>query len=223
MATRPPIQVGSVSFATKKALTEFTRSILYRYQPGHTVTDPADHEFLLGLLSLHRQAAKKIGVGVQSFQVESQWGNQGFWLTRTDGTRTDWSFVFCISPPSRAQEVTKVFRHEIRQQIVEAKALAFVNSNTIYCEVTGIAITQDTAHVDHNPTFESLLATFLTQWSLKIEQIEISESSDGSLEAQFIDRDLAKKWSSFHRQHARLRLVSQQANLSLLRRRVKGA
>ncbi len=87
----------------KKAL----QTVLYRYPVGATVDDPVDVELLTATLNQHRQRDAKIGVGVASFQVEQNLGSRGFWLTRHDGSRTDWSFIACLTPPPADAQVRR--------------------------------------------------------------------------------------------------------------------
>jgi hypothetical protein len=204
------------AFATKTAARRALQDVLYRYPPGTTVTG-TDVDFLAAVVACHPERDVKIGAGVASFQVEQNDGSRGFWLTRIDGTRTDWSFYACLTPPSAAAEATAGFRSEIRSQIEAFKDEAF-NRGDVRCEITDEPLVRATAHVDHARPFNDLLRSFLFYEALNIAEVSVDPTRDGETETRLADRALAARWSSFHADEAVLRLVSQRANLSLLRR-----
>jgi len=88
--------IGSHTFDTQTAAVAFIQEVLYR----HPLLEPihgADHEFLLELLKRHPRKEEKIGVGVKHFTVEkAQGGTQCFYITRVDGSRSDFSFMKCL-------------------------------------------------------------------------------------------------------------------------------
>jgi hypothetical protein len=214
------IVIGDQAFATKKAATEAIRAVLYAYESGATVSDEHD-AFLRGLIALHPESESKVGAGVESFQVQDNAyvNSRGFWLTRVDGTRTDFSFVSCLTPPSREAEAKKAFRTEVRRQLEAFRDRNYKPGQVLFCEVTGEPITRETAHVDHNPTFESLAAAFLAERGLSMSSVGVEPTRDGVMENRLADRALAEAWADYHKAHARLRIVSKKANLGLLRRK----
>jgi hypothetical protein len=216
-----PIRINDKVFPTKTAATNAIRSILYRYQPGETLND-TDSFFMLGVLALHPHASLKIGCGVRSFSVEQYEWTRGFALTRIDGTRTDWSFVVCLTPPTPAKEAAAGFRTEIREQIKDFRCSFFRTNNAPTCPITQAPLVNDlTTHIDHDPPFEEGLRAFLADRSLQLDAIEVNASQDNDLETRLLDRDLADDWQRYHQQHAGLRAVSKKANLSNLRKKVK--
>lgn len=215
------IRIGDHVFASKKLATEHIRAVLYSYQPGQTVSD--EHAvFLADLLDHHPNRAAKIGVGVASFQVQRNVGSVGFWLTRTDGSRTDFSYISCLTPPSPVVEAKAGFRHEIREQIQEFRRRSFADGRSVRCPVTNDLVTSDRAHVDHDPTFDRLLVDFLSARFIDVSAVEVEPSRDGVTFTRLADRRLAEDWRAYHAHHARLRIVSIRANLSILRRRTPG-
>lgn len=212
------IQIGTAVYRTKKAAGDAIRVILYAYAVGTTVTD--EHaEFLANLLELHPERDDKVGVGIQSFQVEQNVGSRGFWITRKDRTRTDFSFLSCLTPPTAEAEARAGLRNEIRDQITAFRNMRFATCTTIPCEVSGEPVTSATAHVDHEPTFDELHRRFLADAGILLAGVSVEPTRDGETATRLADRALADAWSRFHRTHARLRIVSRRANLSLLRRR----
>lgn len=213
-----PIRIHDKVFPTKTAARNAIRSILYRYQPGQTLND-ADSFFMLGVLALHPHAQLKVGCGVQSFSVEQYPWNRGFALTRIDGSRTDWSYVVCLDPPTPAQEAVKGFRTEIRGQIKDFRCDFFRQTTNPVCPITRTPLVNDlSTHVDHDPPFEDLLSAFLVSQGLCLEQIQTDATQDNDLDTRLTDRALASEWREFHRRHATLRVVSKKGNLSHRRR-----
>ena len=211
------ILIGDTWFPTKSAATHAIREVLYRYRTGDTVSD-ADAAFLMGVLARHRQAKAKIGCGVASFQVEQNQGSRGFWLTRIDGSRTDWSFVTCLTPKSHEGEVHDAFRTAVRDQIVAFKTAQFA-AGPVCCPHTGERLAcDDLAHVDHQPPFLQLVRDFLTIRGLTLDDIQVVPTVDGNTASELSDQSLAAEWSRYHATHARLTVVSRRANLGLLKR-----
>lgn len=85
--------IGPHTFATKGAAIEFIQKILYSHDLRVPITGD-DHEFLMELLKKHPRVTEKTGSGVTHFTVEpAQGGTRCFYITRTDDTRDDFSFL----------------------------------------------------------------------------------------------------------------------------------
>jgi hypothetical protein len=181
---------------------------------------PEDDEFLRDLLALHPDAATKVGVGVERFEVRRNFGNtDGFWIVRTDGSETDFSFPKCLYGSSKEAQVRSAMRCTIIDQIQHARDRAFGSSLTITCEVTREQITRETCHMDHNdPPFIEIADAFAAEHG-GYEAIE-TVAADGEIGRRFVEDALAEEWSRFHAERAKLRPVSKKANLSILRRGV---
>ena len=107
---------------TQTAAIEHFRSILHAYKNGDTVTDPSHHDDLAALLeryddSITRELSK-IGSGIERFErrINGQAGyaTPGFWVVRTDGSATDFSFYTAVrgTPKPRAHEFADACRAE---------------------------------------------------------------------------------------------------------------
>lgn len=214
-----PIHIGNRLYKTKKSAGDAVRDILYAYQIGDTISD--EHAcFMAHLLELHAEREQKIGAGIASFQVEQNIGSRGFWITRVDGTRTDFSFLSCLTPRTPEMEARAAFRTEVREQIQDFKEKEFLGVLMIACPVTLAGVSKSTAHVDHfNPTFEELLAAFLD--GAPLTSVAVQPTADGETDTRLSDNVLAERWRSYHQENAKLRIVSRKANLSLLRRGIK--
>lgn len=217
-----PILIGDLWFPLRGAAQEACQAVLYKYPPGSVVTDPEDEKFLLDLLQLHPNKDTKIGCGVARFEVrpsEKQSRQRTLWLVRTDGSETDFSFVKCLTPPTHARLVRAALREAIVPQINEFVRNAYTSGGQVQCPLTRADLSdRKQAHVDHHkPTFDELAQAFAEAeggW----EAISVT-SSDGMTGHRLADAHQAQAWDEYHRANASLRLVSIQANLSLLRKR----
>jgi Protein of unknown function (DUF3223) len=217
---RKPLLVGSRVFPFKRDAEDACRKILYRSQSGGRVVVPADVQFLLDLLELHPEREIKIGVGIAHFEVRSnpRFGKQrSFYLIRTDGTETDFSFVKCLRPPTHRQLVMAAMRREVEGQIIEFAKHEYRVSSHVLCPITRRYVERDAAHVDHSsPTFLELAEDFAGR-SGGWYELSVAHA-DGSIGVQLGSSHQAGAWRKYHRERANLRIVSIEANLSLLRR-----
>lgn len=213
---RRVFRIGSREYRSKEAAKVAIRQVLYRYQLGASVAQ-ADHEFVADLLRLHPDADRKGGVGIARFEVCRNGGTRGFWVIRTDGSETDFSYLECLRASSHQEKVRGAMRSAIVEQRDQFRDQAFA-AGVVTCAITGVLLTEANCHVDHfNPTFEQLADEFVVGEG-GYEAVDVV-SEDGMIGSRLVDPQLQRRWQEFHGSRAQLRLVSAQANLSLLRRR----
>lgn len=95
-AMTKPLIVGDKHFRTQTEATAFIKELL-NSQPFKVVIPEPHHSFLSALLAFHPRAAEKIGTGIHHFTVEpALHGTRCFYLTRVDGTKTDFSTGKCV-------------------------------------------------------------------------------------------------------------------------------
>jgi hypothetical protein len=215
----PKFWIGPREYPSKKAAQEAVRDVLYGYSVGSIVDKEEDHLLLLDLLDLHEEADAKIGTGVEAFAIAPPLKGPypGFEVIRTDGTRIDFSYLACLTPPTYRQQVRAAMRLE-----AEANSTAYLTSraeaNTLVSDESGRALDVTDTHVSHyrGPSFAELAAAFAHDaggW----DAIELTTSSDRG-RGQFTDRQLAERWRAYHQEHAVLALLSSQENLRRPRR-----
>jgi hypothetical protein len=216
-------QIGARIYFSKGEATDAVRAVRDKYPVGVTVSDPEDARFLYDLLCMHPSAAQKIGLGVHSFQVErnapaigNPQGNVGFWLTRVDGTRTDFSFLICLTPPKHEHKVKSALRSEVQEDIAAFKCWFFnTHGVQVPCALTGEIVTPETCHVDHEPSFDSLVKGWMSAENLTWDLLRVRPQEDGETGGRRLqDAPAVASWVLYHRQHARLQIVSIRANLS---------
>jgi hypothetical protein len=100
MARGQPVNLATRSFPTKGQAAAFFKSMLNRYRPGDRVADD-DAADLRSLLDRHPESARKIGSGIDHFEVmAAEYDTQCFCVVRTDMTRDDFSYRQCLGPKS---------------------------------------------------------------------------------------------------------------------------
>jgi hypothetical protein len=218
------VEIGGRVFRSKTSLTEHVRQLVRKYREGERLRGE-DEALVMDLLQRHPWVSEKVGVGVKWITVRTNVNavgrpTRGFWITRHDGTETDFSWVACVTPPSLASDVRSAFRAAISSQVEAFRRSAFDGPRVPFCPLTGWSLSPETAHVDHEhpDTFEALVNRFLAGQGLRIEDVPTGGWQDGSLETVLSDATLLRAWQEFHSEHARLRLLSRTANLSHARK-----
>lgn len=175
-------------FETKISRTKECRTIIERARAhGNKVSDE-DAVFLKWLLENHKEKATKIGCGIASFGVEKTlWGNYGFFLTRVDGTRTDFSFVECVTPRSHLQEVKMACRTAIR------------------CDVKNLKQAGNIAHHE-GKTFDQIFNEWVA--GKDIATLAVNPTRDNDVETYFIDSGVAQDFRDFHNKLAVIKNVT---------------
>jgi hypothetical protein len=203
---------------TKKALMEYFGAMLWRYHIGATVT-PADEDALRWLIQQHHEYQQKCGGGIAGFTVvETIYGARSFAIVRNDGSVTDFSYRGCFSRPSARAEVLAALRHEVADDIQDAKARYFSEHGDefgcVRCALTGNLIDISQSHADHAPpwTFQILAEAFLDVRGVAVSYDLLEPSADNQHRRRLADRALAAAWRSFHHSKADIRVVDARAN-----------
>lgn len=209
---------SALAFPSKAKARKHFSDMLARYDVGDTV-QPQDAMELGLLLLRHESADEKIGVGVDSFMVVRPDGYEGkcFGLRRVDGTATHFSYLHCLAPYTKKTTVMRAAREAVEDTIHSVRAKAFDSGKPVVCEVSGVPVTWDTAHVDHaSPTF----AEIVDRWrgNRTWDEIEVVEGLD-VFGDRFAERE-RRSFRSFHDAVATLRIVAAKVNCGQLRRRV---
>lgn len=218
---RKSIFVNGQLFNSKKSLKTHIRSIVSRYKDDEFLGE-ADLQFMRSVLDFHRWRDEKIGVGVVSMTVRTNrpYATRGFWLTRLDNTTTDFSWIECVDQPSQRRDVLAAMRAVIADQKESFRTIFFSSTSEPRCPVTGEPLDMGTCHVDHEPplSFEKLTTDFIVEKKIDLEAVLLTGYGDGETKQELADESLRRAWQEYHRQYARLRILSPKANLSLTRR-----
>jgi len=218
--------VDGTMYRTKKELTDAVRAILSAYEAGARVTQ-RHFDFLLSLLSYRPEADEKVGVGVAAFEVRPVPGYEhvsSFWAIRQDGTEVSWSYTKVINGSRKPMaRFRKACRAAIADQLLDFKLRWFkehAKGGYFTCPFTGERVAAERAHVDHVPplTLDALVRAFIKARGLEINSIgsqeSLPENAETGIGRVFADASLSEDWQAYHRKHAKLRVVSDTANLS---------
>lgn len=212
MGKRTSFVINRVVFPTKTAATRHCSGILGK--PGLSEEDSA---FLRDLIERHPERDQKVGVGIRRFFVAADgFGRRCFWLERVDGSRTDFSFKSCLTPPTHETDVRQALRHLITEQIIAFRDNAFSLSPEVPCAITGAMVNSDGSHIDHRPplTFLGLIESFFAGSGLSYETVPVKPTADGDTATYLADEQIANAWCEYHRANAVLQIVTKRANLS---------
>lgn len=221
-----PVLIGDRLYLRKKDALAAVQAVRNRYKPGERVSDPEDEAFLHDLLDKHYDADQKRGAGIDHFQVRrTTKGSVGFHIIRTDGSDTDFSFMVCLDgEPSQRQNLLATMRDAVKWQVIAVKNKAFEEAGEerlVTCALTGDLVAEDEVHVDHfDPDFIDLATHYVSAqggW----DAFPLLNGLDNTVGSVFADDTQREAWESYHQEHANLRVISIQANLSLRRRGVR--
>ena len=95
------ITIKTRTFDKHGDAVSFFRGILQSYSNGHRVCDE-DMQELLALLERHDEKKEKKGSGISHFYVDvaPEGFTRCFWISRTDGSVVDFSFMHCLEKKS---------------------------------------------------------------------------------------------------------------------------
>lgn len=214
--------VDGEHFRTQKDLLERLRKILHSY-PFYQPLNESDTRFLYALVEgYHPSAEIKIGPGVARLEIRQNQiyrQNREFWIIRTDGTETDFSFMECLRPSKRIDKFKNACRAAISPFMARIKQDYWAGRASAICPLTGAAMTFDDSHVHHAGAndFAAIVEAFIAHEGLDLEAVELSGATDSVIGDRFIDLELERRFVDFHNSRADLQVVSKFGNLSTAR------
>jgi hypothetical protein len=229
--SKPITLSNGKEWKTQKAAEVHFRGILHAYENGDIISDLDHHDDLVALLERYDNAitktTSKIGCGIDHFErrlnANVGYATPSFWVVRTDGTATDFSFYTALKgePKPRSQEFIDACRAAVAADLRRAKDTHFklhADANgQILCDLSDEPISPENAHLDHAyPTFGVMVVMFRAAqgWHDTIPDGILTPSQDAQTTTKFADPDTATKFREFHRRGAKLRVISRRANLS---------
>lgn len=213
--------IDGKEFTSKKSVTDYVRAeILYKYADLVRISE--EHlRFMVSLLQYHPWGEQKIGPGVVDMWIAKNpnFPTRGFYLSRTDGTTTDFSFLQCVQTGSVVRDLREACRAAIVPTVLAVKNAAF-DAGQVVCPIKQRVVTKTDCHVDHEPpnTFAAIFAAYL-ETGIKPDSIALKHD-DNDAGTKFSSEQDATAWVSFHNQIAKLRVISKEANLSDVRKSV---
>lgn len=233
------LQIGRFTFETKAKATAFMQKFIDDRKERGSIQEfdvwlrsNEDFEFLYALVRRHPHSDNKIGCGIKSFEiVKTVWNNWCLYLTRQDGSRTDFSWRECLKATPEGQSMVKAMRRAVDLQILE-----YLETKTFKGQLCCLCNKAVAEHVDHVPpdTFEVISGAFLKMQESKPPRkpsqpddrenrvhhkgLIDTYSDDGDLGRRFTDPTIEKEWQDYHRNQAVLRFLCAFCNLSVVKK-----
>ncbi len=225
---KPTFSLGGMTFDAKTRVSEYVKGVLSS-TPFEQALTGVEFLVLRDLLNWHPDAEQKIGVGIERIEVrrnETHAKNaRGFWLVRSDGSETDFSYLKCLQGErSHRIKFLAACRFAVKDHITLYRDEFFRVAPVPTCALTGVPITPENSHVDHTPpyTFERITQAFAMLNGLDMEDVSLTLGGmDGVLVPLFSSLTMRDNFVQFHNNHAALRVISAQANLSIVPKSVR--
>lgn len=218
-------EIDNRLFESKKDLEEYIKEILHKYNLKSELIEE-DFSFIHELLKKHPEYENKKGLGISAIKVDldREWGRtRCFYLVRIDNTGTDFSYKKCLTPSinsDKKKNFSASARSAVRDQVIKFLNQEFFNkqdsSARIKCELSGKLILKDESDVDHIPpnTFYNIVQDFIINAEIEINNVEFVGFADNEFRREFKNEELRLAFSKYHKQVAKLRVISKKANLT---------
>ena len=211
--------------------------------PWDTPLSPEDDAFVRENLQNHPDVKEKIGVGIDHFVVaDDGQGSCCIRLVRVDTTSTPISMWSCLNKSNPFDMFSAACRAAVVSDVIAAKNAAFgfgtgpqpgevfdaasvwlMGNPMIICPVKKVGITYSQAHVHHDDPwpFEKIVRAFIeSRPDIDANNLcaYVCRNPNLDTKIQLKDLKLATDFYVFHKERARLVVVSGEANTSKLRK-----
>lgn len=206
-------------FPTKEAVKARVQGILNGGAIGQPLGQ-SEERIMLDLLAHHYDAKSKIGCGVARIEIRRspEYGSKTFYIVRKDGSTTDFSYTKCLESHPAEHKFIDACRHAVKPHIDWYRAQFFRTAVKPTCPLTGQPLTLENAHVDHCPpfTFERIVSSFAMLIGVDQDNPALVRHGD-NLTIPLLANDLLRdRFVQYHNNVAQLRVVSDQANITLV-------
>lgn len=123
MSKRKVFVIGSETFVTQGALKKRIQEILRQYKNEQELSNH-DFLFMLEVLKNHPNYNIKNGIGIKKIFVRQNpvyKNTRGFWLSRLDGSETDFSYLECLTETKHEKKFLNACRVAIEPYTQEYK------------------------------------------------------------------------------------------------------
>lgn len=146
-----------------------------------------DKKFLLELLKHHPDYDLKIGSGISNFFIKkTRWNNNGFYIKRIDGTETDFSYLSCLNPKSKIQNIKEACRSAISEDMMKISRRGYIAHHVIpFIDIFNLWIKDK-----------------------DINSIKLNDTVDNCVVTCFSDEKLSQNFRNFHNSIAKIKEVS---------------
>lgn len=217
--------LGDYCFKTISAVKQQIDAILSMYENDNLITNAEHYRFLNDLLHCHPNVHEKFRNSIENKYRKVN--NIALNLIRDDGSETDISYMKCLRKTLLQKQqlstdeklrlfyrdCTSAFREAIAYQIKDFRTQFWKNKRQSKCPITGITTTPSSSHIDHELPFQNIMHAFLRNHVLPVDLLQSKDNQEGKM---MKEGKYKKEWQSFHKTHAKLRMVHKTANLSVL-------
>lgn len=213
------VTLGRFTFRTKTAAKQALRDIRDASPDRIPILDDDAVDLLLGVLAAHPQSTEKVGVGVAGFFAarSPDFPSRCFYVRRTDGSETDFSWNEAITPTTPIVRLRMACRNAINAHRLSFRDQAWPIGEVTgrICPITGDVFERTEAHIDHQPpqTLMALVESWLGASHLSVAEVPIIHTGDLRSVDTFADGEQESSWVAYHQANAILRLVSASGNL----------
>ena len=208
--------IGSISFKTKKACENYTRTKINELGISTINEQHHDYNFFVDLINNHVESDIKIGVGIKQFNIGINPLNKKAYhisITRIDNSEIDFSWIYCCQFKVRTQKeyLIKAMRESISPFTIKFKK----QQKSLVCNFCNSKDEEySDYHVDHDsPSFKELSMHFLNQVKLKQPE-SFGDCPKTHLTIFHEDDDEFKnEWINYHNSNCRFQILCQKCNL----------
>ena len=183
---------GSLTFPTKTKAQAAFKQLLNSHALQQPIAEPWHTALLVLVQERHPSATKKIGPGVDHFEVrthlwQGKFRQRGFYIIRVDQSVIDFSYLECFAARGTrdVRLINEACREAISEEIFAFKKSVFNSTETIACAESGAQITWEEAHVDHaNPWPFSLI---VSEWRQMFPDLPMMVNNDDDMHTRFTE------------------------------------
>jgi hypothetical protein len=174
---------------------------------------PAEYEYFHELVKRHAAHEEKLkdlsDIAIRQDAINKK--ALAIDIVNTDGTRTEISWKNCVTGKSESQR--SKFHSALRYAVEDQIAAFREQSKVETCELCTESLSLHEIHVDHILHFEILVDNFMARQEFMMPTAYEKEPMTYLTRFKEEDRDIARRFAEYHREHATLRLVCGPCNL----------
>ena len=196
------------------------RDILHSYELNSIIKNEGEVDFLLSIFSNHHHWDIKKGSGVKNISISGNGLGKYFQLNRFDGSCTDISFLHSISSPSKSYYINKACRSSVSDIVYNFRMENVIFGETV-CPFSGVVLYKENTHIDHyDLTFNEVYKKWVLENDYDTDYLysRIKDGEDNNTDIIFKDDNIIISFVKFHNENTKLRAVSKETNMSLLKK-----
>lgn len=214
------MKVGGKNFKNKTTLTNYCKFILNNAD-NKSILEGDWLDVMKDVVVMHERFEEKTKnldytVGVRTCSVNPR--NRQFYILRSDGTDTDFSYYKAIGSSSKVGRIKTALRESVREQMIDFKDAYFKENEDskgyVVCSETNLKMKRKDSHMDHYPKqFDEILQEWVTDNNVNSDELEIYPAGDNTNAWIFKDQSLLESFVNFHESVAEYRMVLNKVNL----------